>query len=350
MIIEVEPFGQIDNQPISLFTFKNSSGSSLKVMNYGAIITSLSVSDKEGHFRDVTLGFDNLNDYRNGHPYFGATIGRVGNRIAGSRFVLNGKKYQLASNQGVNHLHGGLKGFDKVVWTPEIIDNSLVLTYLSPDGEEGYPGTLNVSIRYSFTEENELQIAYNAVCDEDTLVNLTNHSYFNLNGEGAETIEDHFLIINADHYLATKPDSIPTGEIRAVADTAFDFRTRHLIGERISSDDEQLHFAGGYDHNYVLNHTDDEPGFVSRVESDSSGIIMEVYSTEPGVQFYSGNKLNGSIKGKSGIYKRRSGFCLETQKFPDAIHFPDFPETVLKKDTNYSSQTIYNFVNCLSWK
>jgi aldose 1-epimerase len=313
-------------------------------MNYGSIITEISVLDKFGQFRDIALGFSNLEQYKASHPYFGATIGRVANRIAGSKFELNGKVYQLASNHGPNHLHGGLKGYDKVVWTPEVQDDSLVLRYLSPDGEEGYPGNLNITVEYSFTDENELVIEYKGRSDKDTPVNLTNHSYFNLDGEGSDSILDHNLTINADHFLPTLADNVPNGEILPVSNTVFDFRTIHSIGDRIFQKDEQLQYGCGYDHNYVLNHTENLMGWVSTVQSTSSGIVMEVYSTEPGVQFYSGNLLDGSLIGKSGAYRYRSGFCLETQKFPNGIHNPGFPDTVLKKETNYTSRTVYKFL------
>ena len=336
-------FGSIDNKEVHLFTLKNSHGTEIKITNYGGIITSLKVKDKSDKFIDIALGFNTLDDYLNEHPYFGAVIGRYGNRIAGAEFELNGKIYKLFANNGKNHLHGGKKGFDKVIWDYETSNNTLKLSYLSPDGEEGYPGNLKISVIYTLTENNELKIAYEAVSDADTVLNLTNHSYFNLDGEGSGTILDHKLSLNADYFMPTDSKSIPTGELRPVTETPFDFTGSTGIGKRIEDKNEQLIFAGGYDHNFVINKSANSLKLAGKVESEKSGIKMDVYTTEPGVQFYTGNYLDGSLKGKSGAYEHRSGFCLETQHYPDSPHFPDFPTTVLKKGDVFRSETIYRF-------
>ncbi|MCK5153749.1 MAG: galactose mutarotase [Spirochaetales bacterium] len=343
MVITKSDFGSINNKEVYLFTIKNSNKTEIQVTNYGCIITSIKVKDKNDNFTDIVLGFDTLNDYLNEHPYFGAVIGRYGNRIAGAEFELNGKTYKLFANNGKNHLHGGKKGFDKVVWDYKTSDNTLKLTYLSPDKEEGYPGNLKISVNYTLTENNEFKINYEAVSDEDTVLNPTNHSYFNLNGEGSGSILDHKLTLNADYFVPTDLESIPTGEIRPVTGTSFDFTVNTAIGERIEDKNEQLIFAGGYDHNFIINKSDNNLNLAGKVESDKSGIKMDVYTTEPGVQFYTSNYLDGSIKGKSGNYEQRSGFCLETQHYPDSPHFPEFPTTVLKKGDVFRSETIYRF-------
>ncbi len=249
----------------------------------------------------------------------------------------------MFANNGKNHLHGGKKGFDKVIWDSKIIENTLELSYLSPDGEEGYPGNLNVRVNYSLTENDELKISYEAASDKDTILNLTNHTYFNLNGEGAGDILDHKLTLNADYFVPTDSESIPTGELQPVIGTPFNFTNSTAIGERIENTDEQLIFAGGYDHNFVINASENTLKLAGKVESDKSGIKMDVYTTEPGVQFYTGNYLDGSIKGKSGNYNKHAGFCLETQHYPDSPHFTKFPTTVLRKGNTYRSDTIYRF-------
>jgi len=322
---------------------KNSHGTEIKATNYGCIITSIRVRDKNDSFRDIALGFDTLNDYVSEHPYFGAVIGRYANRIAWAEFELNGESYKLIANNGRNHLHGGKKGFDKVIWDYEISDNTLKLSYLSPDGEEGYPGNIKVKVNYSLTQDNELIISYEALTDEDTVINLTNHSYFNLNGEGSGSILDHKLTLNADYYIPTDSESIPTGELRSVIGTAFDFTQGTGIGERIEDPDEQLAFAGGYDHNFIVGTSDSDLKPAAKLKSAESGIKMEVYTTEPGIQLYSGNYLDGSLTGKSENYEHRTGLCLETQHYPDSPHFPDFPTTVLKKGDVFKSETIYRF-------
>ncbi len=341
MAIEKKEFGVLDNKKIYLFTLSNANGMEVKIMNYGGIITSIKMKDKNNEIKDVVLGYDSFSDYLEEHPYFGAIIGRFGNRIANAEFELNGEKYNLCQNNEKNNLHGGEKGFDKVVWESEIIENSLRLTYTSPDLEEGFPGTLKASVIYTLSEDNELIIDYIAQTDKDTVINLTNHSYFNLNGRDDTSILNHKLKINADFYTPTDSESIPTGEIKSVANTPFDFREFHCIGERILSDNEQLKFANGYDHNYVLNEKSKELKSVAILKGDKSGIIMEVITTEPGIQFYTGNYLELAFN----KYNHRAGVCLETQHYPDSPNQPNFPTTVLKKDDIYKSKTIYNFIN-----
>jgi len=339
----ITDFGSIENKNVNLFTMKNNHGTEIKITNYGGIITSIKVKDKNSNFTDIVLGFNTLDEYLKEHPYFGALIGRYGNRIAGAEFELNGKIYKLFPNNGKNHLHGGKKGFDKVIWDYEFSDNILKLSYFSLDGEEGYPGNLKISVIYTLTENNELKISYEAVTDADTVLNLTNHSYFNLNGEGSGDILDHKLTLNADYFIPTDSMSIPTGEIKSVTGTPFDFINSTAIGARIEDKEEQLIFAGGYDHNFVINKSTNDQKLAGKIESEKSGIKMDVYTTEPGVQFYTGNYLDGSLKGKSGIYTKRSGFCLETQHYPDSPHFPEFPTTVLKKGDVFRSETVYRF-------
>ena len=336
-------FGSIDNKKVYLFTLINNHETEIQITNYGGIITSIKIKDKDNNFIDITLGFDNLDGYLNKHPYFGALIGRYGNRIAGAEFELNGKTYKLFANNGKNHLHGGKKGFDKVIWDYETSNNNLKLSYLSPDGEEGYPGNLKVTVNYTLTEKNELKISYEGVSDADTVLNLTNHSYFNLNGEGSGNIINHKLTLNADYFIPTDSESIPTGKIKSVTGTPFDFIESKAIGTRIENKDEQLKFAGGYDHNFVINNSADSLKFAGRVESEKSGIKMDLYTTEPGVQFYTGNYLDGSLKGKSGNYNKNAGFCLETQHYPDSPHFSIFPTSVLKKGDIFRSETVYRF-------
>ena len=343
MAITRSDFGSIDNNNVYIFTMKNSHGTEIQVINYGCIITTIKVKDKNNNFKDIALGFDSLDDYLGEHPYFGAVIGRYGNRIAGSEFELNGKTYKLFANNGKNHLHGGKKGFDKVIWDYETSNNTLKLSYLSPDGEEGYPGNLKLNVNYSLTENNELAISYEAITDKDTVLNLTNHTYFNLNGEGSGNILDHKLTLNADYFLPTDSESIPTGELRPVTGTPFDFTNSTAIRDRIKDKEEQLVFAGGYDHNFIINKSVNDLKLAGNVESVESGIKMDVYTTEPGVQFYTGNYLDGNLSGKSGSYDHRSGFCLETQHYPDSPHFSEFPTTVLKKEDVFRSETVYRF-------
>jgi aldose 1-epimerase len=292
------------------------------------------------------LGFDSLEGYLSENPYFGAVVGRYGNRIAKGRFMLNGKEYKLATNNGPNALHGGLKGFDKQIWQAQPVGNSgLRLTYVSNDGEEGYPGTLTTTVEYTLTDANELKLAYSATTDKDTVLNVTNHSYFNLAGEGSGDILGHRLQLFADRFTPVDATLIPTGELRPVAASPFDFRQPRLIGERIDAPgDEQIKFGGGYDHNFVLNGAMGTLRPAARVIEPKSGRVMEVSTTEPGVQFYTGNFLDGIIKGKGGkAYKRRYAFCLETQHFPDSPNQNKFPSVVLKPGQKFASHTVFKF-------
>jgi aldose 1-epimerase len=350
--IESQPFGQTqEGTPVDLYTLTNANGVEVRATNYGGIIVSLRVPDKQGQFEDVVLGYDSLAGYLDETPYFGAIIGRYGNRIGGAQFTLDGQTYQLATNDGRNHLHGGVKGLDKVVWQAEPFEDEngvgLVFTYTSPDGEEGYPGTLNVTVTYTLTNDNELIFDYEATTDKATPVNLTQHTYFNLAGDGEGDILDHQMMINADAFTPVDSTLIPTGELRSVEGTPFDFRQPTAIGARINQDTEQLRFGRGYDHNFVLARdtaSADALVLAARVTEPTSGRVMEVYSTEPGVQFYSGNFLDGSITGKNGhVYEHRTGFCLETQHFPNSPNQPDFPSTILRPGETYRSRTVYAF-------
>ena len=337
-----------DGQNVDIYTLTNKRGTEVKITNYGGIITSLKVKDRNGKLDDIVLGFDNLDAYLKGHPYFGALIGRYGNRIAKGRFTLNGHEYKLAVNNGENHLHGGIKGFDKVVWTGrEMKTNAgpaVVLTYLSKDGEEGYPGNLNVRVVYTLTNNNEIKIDYAATTDKDTVTNLTHHSYFNLAGEGNGDILNHLVTINANRFVPTDAGSIPTGELRKVAGTPFDFLKPMAIGARINQDDEQLKLGNGYDHTWVINGRAGTMRLAATAYEPGSGRVLQVWTTEPGVQFYTGNFLDGTLTGKSGkVYARRNGFCFETQHFPDSPNQPSFPTTTLRKGQTYKSTTIYRF-------
>ena len=334
---------------VDLYTLTNASGMEVRAMTYGGIILSLRVPDRDGNLGDVVLGYDALDGYLEASPYFGAIIGRYGNRIGGGQFTLDGEEYSLAANNGPNALHGGLKGFDKVVWQAESFQNDegvgVVFSYTSPDGEEGYPGTLEATVTYTLTDANELVFDYHAVTDKATPVNLTQHTYFNLAGGGAGDILGHELTLNASQFTPVDSTLIPTGEILNVDDTPFDFRTPNAIGARIDADDEQIGFGGGYDHNYVLDRGEgDSLALAARVHEPTSGRVMEVSTTEPGVQFYSGNFLDGSITGKGGhVYGHRTGFCLETQHYPDSPNKPDFPSTILQPGQEYRSRTAYSF-------
>ena len=336
-----------DGKPVELYTLANSKGMTATIMTYGGIVTSLKVPDKDGNFGDVVLGYDNLDSYVKSSPYFGALIGRYGNRIAAGKFTLDDTTYQLATNNGVNSLHGGLKGFDKVVWTarpmPTTHGPSLILTYVSPGMEEGYPGTLSVTAIYSITEDNELRLDYSATTSAKTVVNLTHHSYFNLAGKGE--ILNHVAIINADKFTPVDATLIPTGELRPVQGTPFDFTTPHTIGERIGdTNDEQIVRANGYDHNFVLNKKGNELSFAAEMYEVTSGRILQVFTTEPGIQFYSGNFLDGTLTGKGGwTYQFRDGFCFEPQHFPDSPNHPEFPTTVLNPGETYQNTIIYKF-------
>ncbi|UCC71995.1 MAG: galactose mutarotase [Gemmatimonadota bacterium] len=346
---EVEPFGRTaDGKDVGLYTLANANGVVVKITNYGGILTHLFVPDREGNLADVVLGYDSLDDYLRDSPYFGAIVGRYGNRIARGRFVLDGVEYTLAANNGANHLHGGLKGFDKVVWTAEpfATDDAagLRLTYVSADGEEGYPGQLSVTVTYALTNDNELRIDYRAETDKPTVVNLTHHSYFNLAGHDSGDILEHELALAASRFTPVDPGLIPTGELRSTVSTPMDFGKATAIGARIDEADEQLRFGGGYDHNFVLDEYDGSLRIAAQVYEPTSGRVMEIYTTEPGIQFYSGNFLDGSNVGKGGApYDHRAGFCLETQHFPDSPNKPQFPSTVLRPGERFESTTVYRF-------
>ena len=334
-----------NNEEVNMYTIKNNSNMEVDIISYGATIVSIRVPDKDGNIDDVALGYDTLEAYENGDKYLGALIGRCGNRIKNASFKLNGKEYNLAKNNGNNHLHGGNTGFDKVVWNVEIVEeNKLKLSYLSRDGEENYPGNLKVNVCYSLNDNNELKIEYYATTDEDTLVNLTNHSYFNLGGESSGNILNEKILINADKFTVTDAESIPTGELRDVLNTPMDFRTLKVIGDNIDSDYEQIRFGQGYDHNWMLNSNGDINILAAKVVDEISGRIMEVYTTSEGVQFYSGNFLDGTGSSKNGNgYNKRSGLCLETQFIPDSINHDNFSSCILKVNEEYRHTTIYKF-------
>lgn len=341
------PFGTApDGSPVELVTLTNARGVELRAMTYGAIIVSLKVPDRTGALGDVVLGYDSLAGYLASSPYFGAVVGRYGNRIAKGRLTLDGKRYTLAVNNGPNALHGGLKGFDKVVWSVDTSHAekgpSVTFRYVSKDGEEGYPGTLAVAVTYTLTEANEVLIAYEATTDKATPVNLTQHSYFNLAASG--DILGHVLTLNADRYTPVDSTLIPTGELAPVAGTPFDFTTPHAVGERISAAHPQIRFGGGYDHNFVLTRSDTGLVLAAVLNDPSSGRTLEVRTTEPGVQFYSGNFLDGTLTGKGGVvYRHRTGLCLETQHFPDSPNQSAFPSTVLRPGETYRSRTVWRF-------
>lgn len=348
MAIEKNLFGVMpDGRDIYIYTLKNSNNIKVDICTYGGTIVSISVPNKNGDFIDVTLGYDNLESYIKGDTYFGAIIGRFGNRIQNGKFTLNEIEYTLATNNGANHLHGGIKGFDKVVWNAETFDdesNSLELSYLSIDGEEGYPGNLNVKVKYILTDDNAIEINYFAETDKDTIVNLTNHAYFNLSGHASGDVLKHKLMINADSFTVNDDQSIPTGEIRNVSNTPMDFRTLTYIGENINSNYEQIVFGKGYDHNWVLNTNGSITSKAAQAVDEASGIIMDVYTTTPGVQFYTGNFLDGSYIGKNNaVYNIRTGFCLETQFFPNSINCNKFKSPILRAGEEYSQKTIYKF-------
>lgn len=346
--ISKQPFGQTkDGTPVSLYTLRNAKGAEARICNYGGLVISLKVPDRKGHLDDVVLGYDNLDDYLKDSPFFGAMVGRYGNRIAKGKFTLDGKSYTLAINNGPNALHGGIKGFDKQVWdatiqvTPDS-PPSLELRYVSKDGEEGYPGTLSVTAVYTLTDDNALKLEYTATTDKDTVVNLTQHSYFNLSGKG--DILNHLVMIRADKFTPVDETLIPTGELRPVEGTPFDFRKPTAIGARINQDDQQLKFGGGYDHNWIINKPLGKLGLAARVYDPASGRVLEVLSSEPGLQFYTGNFLDGKLKGKGGwAYTRRCAFCMEPQHYPDSPNQPNFPPVVLKPDQIYKNTIIFRF-------
>ena len=341
-----------DGTPIHSYTLKNAHGMEADILNYGGTMTRLLVPDRHGQFADVILGFDNLDDYLTSSPYFGCLVGRYANRIAGGKFMLNGKTYTLATNNAPGglscSLHGGDAGFDKRVWTVRPVSETgregLRLDYISPDGEEGYPGTLHVTVHYWLTDDNVFRIECQAWSDQDTVFNLTHHNYYNLEGEGSDTVNNHLLTIEADRFTPVDQGLIPTGAIVPVAGTPFDFRTPHVIGDRLGEQNQQLELGLGYDHNWVLNRQ--EGGLVKAGElfEPRSGRVMEVWTTEPGLQFYGGNFLDGTLTGKSGRkYKHRSGLCLETQRYPDSPNQPAFPSTTLERGKIYNTVTEYRF-------
>jgi aldose 1-epimerase len=346
--IDKQPFGTAPTgEPVDLYTLRNDRGAQARIMTYGGIVVSLKMPDRDGEFGDVVLGYDSLDSYVKNSPYFGALIGRYGNRIGGAKFTLDGNTCTLPANDGPNTLHGGLKGFDKRAWTATAARYSsdgpqLVLHYLSKDGEEGFPGNLDVTATWTLTHNNSLKLEYTATTDKDTVVNLTHHGYFNLAGKG--DILGHVVTIPADRFTPVDSTLIPTGVLPLVENTPFDFRNPTAIGARISQDDEQLKFGKGYDHNWVINKTLGQMTMMARVSEPTTGRVMEVWSTEPGLQFYSGNFLDGTITGKGGwVYAHRDAFCMEPQHYPDSPNKPDFPTTELKPGQVYHNTIIYRF-------
>lgn len=328
--------------PVHAFTLTNANGLAAKILDVGGIITELHAPDRDGRFADVVLGFDTIEPYLGASPYFGALIGRYGNRIANGRFTLDGRTFQLPVNNGPNHLHGGTPGFDRVRWQAQVRGNVLALAYRSPDGEQGYPGTLDAAVAYELTDDNELVVRFAAVADQPTPVNLTQHSYFNLSGSG--DILGHELMIDADRFVPIDPTSIPLGILAPVEGTPFDFRAARPIGSRIGEADEQLRNGGGYDHCFVLNKpASGRMTRAARVRDPQSGRVLELFTEEPGVQFYSGNFLDGSLSGKGRTYTYRSGFCLEPQHFPDSPNQPAFPNTILRPGATYRTQSRFRF-------
>jgi len=338
-----------DGQPVDLYVLTNKSGGEASITDYGGALVSLKMPDRNGKLADVVLGYDGAGGYIADKSYFGALVGRYGNRIGHAQFVLDGKTYKLAKNNGENTLHGGLKGFNKALWAAKPLavkdGQSLQLSYLSKDGEEGFPGNLKVTVTYTLTDTNALRIVYTATTDKKTVVNLTNHAYFNLAGQGSGDILGHLLMINADQFTPVDSGLIPTGELRDVTGTPFDFRKPTAIGARIDQDDEQLKLGGGYDHNFVLGMPMDHvESLAARVVEPTSGRVMEVWTTEPGIQFYTGNFLDGKTLGKGGVtYPKRSALCLETQHFPDSPNQPKFPSVVLNPGDRYHTITTYKF-------
>lgn len=342
-------FGKLpDGTAVELFTLTNAHGMEVRVTNYGGIITSINVPDRNGTLADVTLGYDSLDGYLKSSPYFGAIVGRYANRIGKAQFTLDGRTYKLAANNGPNTLHGGIRGFDKAVWQAEVFERAgesgIVFTHTSPDGDEGFPGTLTTRVTYTLTDRNELAFDFHATTDKPTVLNLTQHAYFNLAGEGNGDVLGHELTINADRYTPVDATLIPLGELASLAGTPLDFRTQTAVGARIDNEHPQLKLGNGYDHNYVINRQADELVLAARVVEPGSGRVLEVHTTEPGVQLYTGNFLDGTIVGKSGQpYVRRGGLCLETQHFPDSPNKPAFPTTTLRPSEEYKSRTVYAF-------
>jgi aldose 1-epimerase len=348
-MIRKEIFGRTpDGQTVDLYTFSNAHGVEVRVMTYGGVIVSLKVPDRFGQSGDIVLGYDHLEGYLAKSPYFGAIVGRFGNRIANARFTLDGKEYTLAKNDGPNTLHGGFKGFDKVLWKGQPLENDdevgVFLKYTSPDGEEGYPGTLHVIVTYALNDKDELGIEYHAITDKATPITLASHSAFNLAGEGAEDILGHELFLNADHFTPFDAELIPTGKIASVKGTPLDFTKSTVVGARIEDQDEQMKFGHGYDHNFVINREGPGLALAARFYEPTTGRVMEIDTTEPAMQFYTGNFLDGTLTGKRGhIYQRRSAFCLLTQHYPDSPNQPEFPSAILRPGQTYHSTTIYKF-------
>ena len=341
-------FGKLDDgTPVDLYTLRNRSGIEARIVTYGGIIVSLRTPDRNGQSDDVVLGFDDLASYVKDSPYFGAIVGRYANRIAKGRFTLDGKTYQLPINNAPNSLHGGDRGFDKVVWQAAPFDRAdgvgLVLSHVSPDGDQGYPGTVRAQVTYTFTDKNELSVAYHATSDKATPINLSQHTYFNLTGAKRDVL-DHVLTLNADRFTPVDSTLIPLGELRSVTGTPFDFRKPTAIGARINADDEQLRRGHGYDHNFVLVHAASGLTHAAHVVEPTTGRTIDVYTDQPGVQFYTGNFLDGTLHGKQGrVYGLRYGLCLETQHFPDSPNEPSFPSTILRPGRDFSSRTVFAF-------
>ena len=347
--VNKEFFGKTtDGDNVDQYTLKNSKGMEVSIISYGGIITSWKAKDRDGNYRDIVLGFTNLSDYETSSPYFGAIIGRYGNRIREGKFSLDGVEYNLAVNNGENHLHGGLKGFDKVIWDVEEEVNdksaSLILRYTSSDMEEGYPGNLDVKVTYTLTNDDELRVRYEAETDKKTIVNLTQHSYFNLSAGLSRDILAHEITIDADSYLPVDQTLIPTGVLSGVGGTPFDFRASKRVGDDINEEDIQLTFGNGYDHCWVLNKQDEGIRIVASAYDPVSGRLLEVSSDQPGIQFYSGNFLDGTLESKDGAkYEFRSGFCLETQHYPDSPNQESFPTVILNPGEKYDTKTIFKF-------
>lgn len=347
-MIETRVFGNLNNKKVLEYTIRNNKGTKVDIIEFGAIVKSLCVADKFGRSEDIVLGYQTLSDYIDDQYYFGAIVGRVANRISYSKFKLNNTTYILPNNASLHHLHGGYVGFNKVIWDSHINnekENSVIFKYLSKDGEEGYPGNVNLEVTYSLSEDDELIVEYFGSTDKTTVLSPSHHSYFNLTGNLTESILHHTLIINADNFTPVNSNLLPTGEIKEVNGSALDFRTEKSIGEHINNSEEQLILAGGYDHNFILNdYSQDKLIYAARVTEKNSGRILDVYTDQPGVQFYSGNFLNDKIIGKDGIsYNHRTGFCLETQHYPDSPNNITFPPIVLQPGEKYKQKTIYRF-------